>query len=161
MRVSYIICMDRGRKSLVDTLYTVVITRYVKTYLLGEKIRLTSYMHVLKKLNSHYFPLFLESTELRRYFCTLVEKTRRTSHTCSNGRTRLRVRIILDSGLQSSRYFIYGCRENRDFHVRSHFVKLGVLSSLFWREFHWILSKNPTECRFCIFLLSKPFADSH
>lgn len=36
MRVSYIICMDRGRKSLVDTLYTVDITRYVKTYLLGR-----------------------------------------------------------------------------------------------------------------------------
>ena len=60
MRVSYIICVDRGRKSLVDTLYTVVITRYVKTYLLGEKIGLTSYMHVLKKLNSYYFPLFLD-----------------------------------------------------------------------------------------------------
>ena len=43
------------------------------------------------------------STELRWYFCTLVEKTRRTSHTCSNGRTRLRVRFFLDSGLQSSR----------------------------------------------------------
>lgn len=52
--------MDYGKESLVDTPHIVVLTRYVKPYLLGEKTGLTSFMHVLKKLNSHYFPLFLD-----------------------------------------------------------------------------------------------------